>query len=318
MKIAIIGAGVSGLVCAHLLDKQHQVTLFEKNDYLGGHAHTVEAQFNGKSYNLDTGFLVYNEPGYPEFTKLLKKLNVATMPSDMSFSVSAADRDFEYNGHSLLSLFSQKSNLYQPKFYKLLYDILRFNKKVKKIITTDTLMTVAEFIEKIGFDDYFLEYYLRPMLASIWSANPDCVFDFPMLFLGRFFDNHGLLNIIGRPQWRTIVGGSQKYVSAIIDHFKGVIIAEPVTHVSVTNTVYTVTTKNKVLGDFDALIVATHSDEALDIFPDMPVFFKDSLEKIPYQDNEVILHTDKSLMPRRKKLLQVGIIKFLKILNKQH
>ncbi len=301
MKIAIIGAGVSGLVCAHLLNKKYDVTLFEKNDYFGGHAHTIEAKYRGKSYNLDTGFLVYNEPGYPNFTKLLKKLNVATIPSDMSFSVSDSDRDFEYNGHDFLSLFSQKSNLYRPKFYKLLYEIVRFNKHVKKTIATDTAITLAEFIKSIGFDDYFLEYYLRPMIASIWSANPDCVFDFPLLFLGRFFDNHGLLNIMDRPQWRTILGGSKQYVSAIMNQFTGLVIAEPVMHVSIKNNLYTIATENGMAGEFDAIIMATHSDEAIKIFPDMPVLFKQPLEKIGYQDNEVILHTDSNLMPRRKK-----------------
>lgn len=300
MKIAIIGAGISGLTCAHLLDKKHQVTLFEKNDYLGGHAHTVTIKHQGKYYDLDTGFLVYNEPGYPGFTALLRKLGVQTIPSDMSFSVSHRSVDFEYNGHSLLSLFAQKRNLFNLYFYGMLRDILKFNRLVKALIETPTTLTLQEFINQEKFGRYFIEYYLRPMLAAIWSMNPSEVLDFPLIFLGKFFNNHGLLNVKKRPQWRTVAGGSKQYVSAIIQDFSGQIIQQEIKEISRTDQAYQVTDQKGQTYPFDAVIIATHSDEALNLYPSMPIFLREGLQQIPYQSNEVILHTDPRLMPKRK------------------
>jgi predicted NAD/FAD-binding protein len=301
MKVAIVGAGISGLVCAHLLDEAgHEVTLFEKNAYLGGHAHTVEVQDHGQSFALDTGFLVYNEPGYPGFTKLLKKLQVETIKSDMSFSVSTKSHDFEYNGHSLTSLFAQKRNLVNPKFYGMLRDILRFNQRVKQLIQTDTGLSLKQFIEQEKFGQYFREYYLRPMLAAIWSMDPHAVFDFPLLFLGRFFLNHGLLEISKRPQWRTIKGGSKNYVAAIMKRFKGEVIQNQVQQVLPVTTGYEIHCQNGDKHTAEAVIMASHSDETLAMCPQMPGPQAKALQRIRYQNNDVVLHLDASLMPRRK------------------
>ncbi len=300
MKIAIIGAGISGLTCAHLLDQKHQVTLFEKNDYLGGHAHTITTEYQKKQYDLDTGFLVYNEPGYPGFTALLKKLDVQTIASDMSFSVSHVHPDFEYNGHSLWSLFAQKRNLFNPRFYGMLRDILKFNRLVKGLIQIQTTLTLKAFIAQEKFGRYFIEYYLRPMLAAIWSMNPNEVLDFPLLFLGKFFDNHGLLNVNNRPQWRTVAGGSKHYVAAIMKDFSGNVIPQAVTQVSRVDQAYQITNEKGTTYPFDRVIIATHSDEALNLYPNMPIALREALQQIPYQSNEVILHTDETLMPKRK------------------
>jgi predicted NAD/FAD-binding protein len=300
MKIAIIGAGISGLTCAYLLNKKHQVTLFEKNNYLGGHAHTVSAQNAGKDYLIDTGFLVYNEPAYPGFTKLLKDLQVKTIPSEMSFSVRKKDEDFEYNGHSLSSLFAQKRNIFNPRFYSMLSDILKFNRRVKSLIREKTTLSLEEFIQQENFGIYFIEYYLKPMLASIWSMNPQDTFAFPLLFLGIFFNNHGLLNIYQRPQWRTISGGSKAYVHAIMNDFSGTLIQKAVFKITHERGSYELTDQEGNTLIFDAVIIATHSDQALAIYPDMPLPLAQALKKIPYQSNQVILHTDESLMPKRK------------------
>jgi predicted NAD/FAD-binding protein len=301
MKIGIIGAGISGLTCAHFLDPLHEVTLFEKNDYLGGHANTVCVNFLEKKYLMDTGFLVYNEPAYPGFTKFLSHLQVKTIPSEMSFSVREISRDFEYNGHDLRSLFSQKRNLFNPRFYSMLIDVLRFNKKMKSLIKTDSSLTLDEFLVKEKFGTYFIEYYLRPMIASIWSMNPSEVLGFPALFLGRFFNNHGLLNINDRPQWRTIEGGSREYVNAIMKNFSGKLIQKGVVKMTYDGSHYHVFDEEGGSRSFDIIVIATHSDEAMHIYPTMPIGLADALKKIPYQLNKVILHTDESLMPKRKR-----------------
>jgi predicted NAD/FAD-binding protein len=300
MKIAIIGSGISGLTCAYLLDKQQQLTLFEKNDYFGGHAHTATAEYQDKLYALDTGFLVYNEPGYPGFTKLLKKLGVNTIASDMSFSVSHRDPDFEYNGNNLTSLFAQKRNLFNPYFYGMLKDILKFNRLIKALIQTQTTLSLQAFIDEHRFGRYFTEYYLRPMLAAIWSMKPNEVLNFPVLFLGKFFDNHGLLNVSNRPQWRTISGGSKQYVAAIMKSFSGAVIQQAVTEILRLEKGYQITDQNHQIHYFDAVIIATHSDEALSLYPTMPAVLREALQHIPYQPNEVILHTDETVMPKRK------------------
>ena len=301
MKIAVVGAGISGLVCAHLLDEAgHEVCLFEKNNYLGGHAHTVTVKDQDQTYALDTGFLVYNEPGYPGLTQLLKKLGVATIASDMSFSVSNPLQNFEYNGHSLWSFFAQKRNLVNPKFYGMLLDILHFNRRVKALIQTETDLSLSAFLAQEKFGTYFIEYYLRPMLAAIWSMNPNEVLAFPLLFLGRFFANHGLLEIADRPQWRTIAGGSQQYVNALIQRFKGQVVHNPVRAIARTEDAYALSTQDHTQYQADALIIATHSDEALEAYPNMPTELAAALRQIRYQNNEVILHQDARLMPQRK------------------
>jgi predicted NAD/FAD-binding protein len=300
MNIAIIGAGVSGLTCAHYLSPHHNLTLFEKNNYMGGHAHTVEVTIDRTTYALDTGFLVHNTPGYPGFTKLINELGIKTIDSEMSFSVSQKNPDFEYNGHTLLSLFAQKRNLWNPKFYGMLKDILHFNQSMKIFIQEESPMSLETFIEQNGYGHYFKEYYLRPMLAAIWSADPSTVFEFSAIFLGRFFNNHGLLQISGRPLWRTIRGGSREYVQAILKSQPAKIHHDAVADISKKNPYYTIKTASGKTFSFDAVIIATHSDEALALYKDMPDHLKEALQNIPYQKNEVILHTDTSLMPKRK------------------
>lgn len=300
-KIAIIGSGISGLTAAHLLSREHEVTVFESNDYIGGHTHTVRVEQEGNSFLVDTGFIVCNDRNYPNFLKLMEQLNVRVQPTDMSFSVRNNSINLEYNGHSANTLFSQRSNLLRPYFYKLIGEILRFNKTSKLAIEEGSIsaITLNEFIAQHQFSAVFSENYLLPMTAAIWSCNVYQAGNFPLEFFLKFFHNHGLLDIKNRPQWYVLQDGSSSYIEPMTASFRDRIkLNTPALEVLRTDELIKVLIPGRV-EEFDQLIMACHSDQALKLLHQPTVNEERILGAMRYQDNEVILHNDESLMPRK-------------------
>ncbi|RUO55587.1 NAD(P)/FAD-dependent oxidoreductase [Pseudidiomarina homiensis] len=309
MKIAVIGSGIAGMTCAHLLSDEHQVELYERNDYIGGHTHTVQVEVQGQDYAVDTGFIVFNDRTYPHFRALMRKIGVTWRDTEMSFSVRDPLSGLEYNGHSLSTLFAQRKNFFKPSFYKLLNGILKFNKRAKEAhqnLAENQHQTLGQFLAAQHLPQEVADYYLLPMVAAIWSASIDDAADFPLDFFLRFFQNHGLLNVADRPQWATIHGGSSAYIEPLIGHLK--------THLHVGAQIkavhrqhpdrqgqVTLEFANGDLEDFDEVILACHSDEALALLAQPTAAEKSVLGAIPYQDNEVVLHTDIRLLPREKR-----------------
>lgn len=222
MKIAIIGTGISGLTCGYHLHREHDITLFEVNDYIGGHTATVDVEYDGKQYAVDTGFIVYNDRTYPNFIRMMNEIGVEGIATEMSFSVSNRANGLEYNGHTISTLFAQRSNWLKPKFYYFIYEILRFNKLVKQQAehASDEDKTLGEFLNENGFSDYFSDNYILPMGAAIWSSTLADMRAFPLGFFARFFLNHGLLDVVNRPQWYVIKGGSKQYIPALTKGFE--------------------------------------------------------------------------------------------------
>lgn len=317
MKIAIVGSGISGLVCAHLLSQKHDVVLLEQNDYLGGHTNTVTVQDEtapAGTLDVDTGFIVYNDATYPNFIELLKQLNVTGQATEMSFSVSERLSDFEYNGHTINSLFAKRSNLLSPKFYGLLSDIVRFNKACGQVNAgTDVFdsaqqqlpvdLTLGQFMQQLGMGSMFKEYYLLPMCSAIWSMTIEEVQQFPVEFFLRFFQNHGLLQVMNRPQWRTVEGGSKQYVDAIKQRFKGEIKLNTsvlsISNPTIEDHKITIQTDSEQLV-VDHVILACHSDQALNMLETPTANEQQILSAIRYTPNEAILHCDTNMLPKRK------------------
>jgi predicted NAD/FAD-binding protein len=308
-RIAIIGTGVSGLTSAYLLNKVADITVFEANDYIGGHTATKNVSVNNKEYAIDTGFIVYNDWTYPNFIKLMKQLNVKSQASEMSFSVKNDASGLEYNGNTLNSLFAQRRNLLSPNFYRLVLDILKFNKVCKQAIESnmDTNdVTLLQFIKQHKLSEQFVQNYILPMCAAIWSTSLEASANFPLSFFLKFFNNHGLLNVTNRPQWYTLIGGSKQYIEPLIASFKDKIRLQcPVKKVSKTVNGYQLSSADGTQ-DFDEVVFACHSDQALKML-DMASFEKSKAEQfeailgaIPYSMNEVVLHTDTSVLPKRK------------------
>ena len=300
-RIAIIGSGISGLTTAYLLHKSHEITLFEANDYIGGHTHTVKVAQGEQSYDIDTGFIVCNDRNYPNFLKLMDKLNIAMQPTEMSFSVRNDPLGLEYNGHNLNTLFSQRRNLLRPKFYRLIRDILYFNEAAKKAIEEGVAenITLDTFVNQQSLSDIFKNNYLLPMAAAIWSCSMEQASEFPLQFFLKFFLNHGLLDIKNRPQWYAVKGGSKAYIDPMTSGFKDQIrLSTPVNSVVRDDSWIEV---NHATGKetFDQLVFACHSDQALDLLKNASIEEKAILGELPYQQNDVILHSDASLMPKK-------------------
>jgi len=299
VRIAIIGGGISGLVAAHRLHPHHDITLFEANDYPGGHTHTVRVDVGGGVWDVDTGFIVYNERNYPHFTALLAALGVGSQRSHMSFSVRSEDDDFEYNGTSLNLLFGQRRNLWRPSFYRMATDILRFNRAAPRAVRDGARgATVGEYITAGRYAPEFREHYIVPMAAALWSQPRARVLDMPLEFLVRFLENHGMLAVGGRPEWRVVRGGSQRYVEALTNPLRDRLrLGHPVRRVT--------RHADRVEVDgapFDEVVFACHADQALAILVDATPAERDILGAFPYRANEVVLHTDHSLLPRRRRL----------------
>ncbi|MFV1871914.1 MAG: NAD(P)/FAD-dependent oxidoreductase [Oleiphilus sp.] len=303
-KIAVIGSGIAGLTAAHVLSREHQVSLFEANDYLGGHTHTQDVELAGKHYPVNTGFIVFNDWTYPNFIKLMDQLGVESEDSNMSFSVRCENTGLEYNGTSLNSLFAQRSNLFKPKFLFMVKDILRFNKQTVELLASEQVdddQTLGQFVKQNNYSDAFVNYYIVPMGAAIWSASVDVMMDFPLRFFLKFFNNHGMLSVDERPQWRVLKGGSRSYIEPITRPFNDrIFLNTPIKKVSRdANGVDIISAKGET-HRFDQVVFACHSDQALAMLAQPTSQESDILGSIPYQNNHVVLHTDTRLMPKRK------------------
>ncbi|WP_282111121.1 NAD(P)/FAD-dependent oxidoreductase [Shewanella algicola] len=302
-NIAVIGTGISGLTCAHLLSREHKVTVFEANDYIGGHTATVDVEVAGKSYAIDTGFIVFNDRTYPRFEKLMDQLKVKSIPTEMSFSVNNAISGLEYNGHNLWSLFAQRRNLFRPSFYKFLGEIVRFNNGCKAIYEVDKYpnTTLGEYLDQNDFSAFFCEHYILPMGAAIWSSSIDDMRGFSLRFFIRFFQHHGLLNINDRPQWHVLEGGSRSYIPALTVPFKERIhLNSPVTGIKRSEDGVQVQVSNGEWQQFDDVVLTCHSDQALAMLTDPSQDETEILAPMAYQNNEVVLHTDINVLPKRK------------------
>ncbi len=301
MRIAIVGAGVSGLVCAHALYRDHELVVFEASDRAGGHANTVHVETATGAYDLDTGFVVYNDRNYPGFERLLGELGVATQPSQMSFGVSDGV-DFEYNGASPNGLFATRGNIFAPSFHRMIADLLRFNRDARRLLASKDAPSLGDWLSQQRYSRMFVERLIVPQASAVWSADPAQMWSFPARFLIEFFDNHGMLGFRGRPGWRTIVGGSRRYVEALIRPLRERLrLSTPVTEVSRRRSHVTVSSCGSEPERFDAVVIATHSDQALALLADPCERERELLGAIPYRQNEVVLHTDRSLLPRRRR-----------------
>jgi predicted NAD/FAD-binding protein len=304
MKIAIIGTGISGLTTAYLLNKKHAVTVFEKNDYVGGHTHTHNINLNNKNYAVDSGFICYNENTYPNFIKLLKILGVESQKTTMGFSVKSKKKKLEYAGNSLNSLFSQRKNIFSISFLWMIRDILLFNKNAKKDLSTiSSKITLGEYLKNNNYSKAFIYNYIVPMGAAIWSTKATSMLDISALFFIRFFDNHGLLQINNRPNWWVIKGGSKEYVKKLVSSFKeNIRLSSPVYSINRTDEKIEIklSSDNAQIETFDAVVIATHSDQALKLLSDKTSLEEEILSALPYQKNEALLHTDHSVLPKNK------------------
>jgi predicted NAD/FAD-binding protein len=301
MKIAIIGSGIAGLTAAHHLHPAHDITVFEAGNHVGGHVHTHDVMSGGRAHRVDTGFIVFNHRTYPRFVELLGDLGVDSQPSDMSFAVSCGRTGLEYNGSSLNALFAQRDNLVRPGFWRMIQDILRFNREAPELLRRqDDGESLGEFLERGGYGERFRDYYILPMGAAIWSTDPARMLAFPARFFIRFFANHGLLSLDDRPLWRVIRGGSHAYVERLVAPFRArVRLATPVRRLARRPdhvTVYTDTGAER----FDAVFLACHSNQALALLDAPSPQETEVLGAIPYQANEAVLHTDTRLLPRKR------------------
>lgn len=303
MRIAIVGGGISGLTVAHRLRERHQVTLFEAADYLGGHTNTVDVDYDGDRFAVDTGFIVFNDRNYPQFTALLDELKIASRPTSMSFSVRADAADIEYEGSSLSGLFAQRRNLVRPAFYRLLRDILRFN-RVGRSDGADGAAdeTVGEFLTTHRFSREFVAYYLLPMGSAIWSCPTGTFANFPIRFILEFFRHHGLLDLTNRPQWRVVEGGSRTYVAVLARGFRDAVrLRTPITAIRRSADGVEVVPRGGAAEMFDHVVLACHADQALRMFVDPTPAEREVLAAFPYERNTAVLHTDTALLPKRRR-----------------
>ncbi len=301
MRIAIVGAGVSGLVCAHMLNREHEIVVFEAEDRAGGHANTVHVETESGAYDIDTGFIVFNDRNYPGFEALLRELGVASQPSQMSFGVSDGE-DFEYNGASPNGLFAVRRHALTPSFQRMIADLVRFNGRARELLASERQPSLRGWLEQGGYSRAFVERLIVPQASAVWSADPEQMWSLPARFLLEFFENHGMLSFAGRPRWRTVTGGSRRYVEALIAPWRERLrLSCPVSRVSRADDHVKVTVPGGAPERFDAVVFATHSDEALSLLEDPSDLERELLGAIPYQPNEAVLHTDRSLLPRRRR-----------------
>jgi uncharacterized protein len=301
MRIAIIGSGIAGMVAAHHLSREHDITVYESGAYVGGHTHTVDVQRHGRYFAIDTGFIVYNDWTYPNFIALMDDLQVPWQPSDMSFSVRCEKSGLEYNGTSLNSLFAQRSNIARPSFLRMVADILRFNRQAPALLLPGApTVSLGDYLERERYSRPFIEHYIIPMGAAIWSSRPVDMLGFPARFFVEFFSNHGFLSVDDRPTWRVIRGGSREYIKALTARYASRIrLNTPVASIARRAARVHVRLKDGTVEQFDRVFLACHSDQALKLLSDPSPSELQVLSAIPYQENEALLHTDTRLMPRR-------------------
>jgi predicted NAD/FAD-binding protein len=289
------------MTAAYRLCQEHEVTVFESADYVGGHTNTVDVEHAGKTYAVDTGFIVFNDWTYPRFIELLAELGVAWQPSDMSFSVRCEKTGLEYNGTSMNSLFAQRRNLLRPSFLRMVSDIVRFNRRAPALLQDDAeAISLGSYLAREGYSTYFIDHYIIPMGAAIWSSRPRDMLNFPMRFFVEFFANHGFLSVNERPTWQVIQGGSREYVKKLTAPYAHRIrLNTPVAAIQRQPHQVLVRTRSGDTDAFDQIFIACHSDQALRLLSDPSVQESEILGSIAYQANEALLHTDDRMMPRR-------------------
>ncbi len=303
MRIAIVGAGVSGLVAAHLLSPEHDVTLFEAGIAAGGHSNTARVETEAGSWDVDTGFIVCNDRNYPNFLRLLERLGVPTQPAEMSFGVADTVGDFEYNGASLNGLYAKRSHLVSPAFQRMVADLLRFNREARALLASDAPgPSLRDYLQQGGYSRMFVERLIVPQAAAVWSADPAQLWSFPARFLVEFFDNHGVLGFRDRPRWLTVQGGSRRYVEAIVAPLGDrVRLATPIRSIARHADHVEVAPAAGEPERFDHAVIAAHSDQALALLADPSERERELLGAFPYQPNDVVLHTDRGMLPRRRR-----------------
>jgi uncharacterized protein len=302
MRIAVVGAGISGLVVAHLLHPRHEITVFEAGSYAGGHTNTIRVDTPNQTHHVDTGFIVFNDRNYPSFERLLRRLGVAWQPSTMSFSVSDGLGDFEYSGASPNGLFAKRRHMVTPWFHRMLGDLARFNRAARELLASADGSSLGDWLERQRFSRAFIDLLIVPQASAVWSADPRQMWSFPARFLAEFFDHHGMLGFTGRPRWRVVRGGSARYVDALT--------ASLAARIRLRSSVRSVRRDEdgvlvRVCGGeaerFDHVVLATHSDQALALLEDAGDAERAILGAIPYQVNEAVLHTDTRMLPRRRR-----------------
>jgi len=308
MRIAIVGAGVSGLVAAHLLHREHEIVLYEAGSQAGGHANTIRVESERGRYDVDTGFVVMNDRNYPNFTRLLERLGVATQPTQMSFSVKGEDEDFEYAG-TPRGLFCQPRNLLSPRFQRMILDLIRFNRELRGLLAREepasSQESLGDFLARRRFSRVFIERLIVPQVSAVWSANPQQMGSFPVRFMAEFFANHGMLGFRDRPRWSTIVGGSARYVDALMAPFRERVRLNAPVHTLTRHADHVELAVGDARGRaaaerYDQVVIATHSDQALAMLGDPSTHEARLLGAVPYQRNEAVLHSDSTLLPRRR------------------
>lgn len=303
MDIAVIGSGISGLACAHYISGEHRVHVFEAHRHIGGHTATVDVELGTRRYAIDTGFIVFNDWTYPGFISLMDELGVSSKPTTMGFSVHDRERGLEYAGSGLGALFAQKRNLFSPRFLAMVRDILKFNRSAVSDLDAGRISadaTLGDYLDEKGYSDGFRQDYLVPMASAIWSADWDSIEAFPLHFFLRFFRNHGLLSITDRPQWRVIEGGSREYLRPLCQRFESRIHTDcPVAGIQRGEDAVMLHFADGESRSFDQVVIATHSDQALAMLGDAAPAEREILGALPYQANEVVLHTDTRLLPTR-------------------
>jgi predicted NAD/FAD-binding protein len=302
MRIAVIGTGIAGMTSAYLLSEDHEVVVFEANDYVGGHTNTVDVSFNGSQYAVDTGFIVFNEKTYPNFVKLMNRLGVEWQNSLMSFSVQCEKSGLEFSPSTLNSLFMQRRNLLRPSFYRMLRDAVRFKKDSEALLESDDYdLTLFDFLTGKGYSQAFIEHFIIPMGEAVWSADPVKFNEFPAHYFAQFFKNHGFLNIKDQPQWLTIKGRSRQYIKPITQAYADQIRVNcPIATIRRNAEDVEVTPRDEPAEKFDQVVIATHSDQALAMLADPTDSEQNILGAIPYQENQAVLHSDESLLPSKK------------------
>jgi predicted NAD/FAD-binding protein len=304
MRIAIVGSGIAGLAAARLLARRgHAVTLFEAEERAGGHSHTVDVTLDGITHPVDTGFLVFNDRTYPRLVALFDELGVASVASDMSFSVRHDGAGVEWAGTNLATLFARPRNALRPGFWRMLADLRRFNRETTALLSRDALpaTSLGAFLSQRRYGETFRDWYLLPMAAAIWSSPRRAILDFPLASFVRFCHNHGLLAIAGRPQWRTVAGGSREYVQRMLAPLHDVRLGCPVLRVTRRADGVDIDSDAKLRERFDAVVLACHSDQSLALLADASAKERRLLSAVRYQQNRVVLHTDASLLPRSRR-----------------
>jgi len=311
MRIAIVGAGVSGLVAAHLLAREHEVVIYEAGSYAGGHTNTIRVDTAHETHHVDTGFIVMNDRNYPNFTRLLGQLGVATQDTNMSFSVKGEDEDFEYAG-TPRGLFCQPSNLLSPHFQRMIADLLRFNRELRRLLARDQTgvgvqdraphgESLQDFLVRRRFSEVFIRRLIVPQVSAVWSADPRQISSFPVRFLAEFFANHGMLGFRDRPRWSTVAGGSARYVEALTRPLhERIRLDSPVHSITRAEDHVEIVAAGQQAERYDQVVIAAHSDQALAMLHDASQREHEVLGAIPYQRNEAVLHTDSTLLPRRR------------------